>query len=129
MEFIKFALFTFLVIFSVGSARANCVIIAEDPVIQQFLRAKGFQVDDEKGNFRVEFEVTCEVKQTMTKIEVFNQYENAKVVYHTNSLVHKTTQVESGASVVPCVDTREMKAKLLETSLSVMKELNCEEEE
>ena len=92
MELIKLVLLTFVLAVSVGSARAEeakskCIVIAEDPVIRQFFREKGFEVDSEKGNFRVEFEVTCEaidqkkekfanseVHQTTTKLELFNQY-------------------------------------------------------
>lgn len=140
MEFIKIVLFTLLITFGVSSARAACVIQAEDPVIQQFFRAKGFEVDDEKGDFKIEFEVTCEaidqkkekfssseIHKTTTKLEVFNQYENQRVVYHSGSDEIKSGRVVT-AFVVPCADTRETKLKLLESSLDAVKEINCEEE-
>ena len=140
MEFIKIALFTLIISFGVSSARAACVVHAEDPVIQQFFRAKGLEVDDEKGDFKVEFEVTCEaidqkkdkfsaseIHKTTAKLEVFNQYENnQKVVYHAGSDEIKSGRVET-AFVVPCADTREMKMKLLESALSSVKEITCEE--
>jgi len=141
MELIKIVLFTLILSFGIGSARATCTVHAEDPVIQQFLRAKGLEVDSDKGDFRVEFEVTCEavdqqkdkfstneIHKTTTKLEVFNQYENQKVVYHTESAETKSGRVEK-SFVVPCADTREQKAKLLEDALSAIKEIGCEEEE
>lgn len=141
MELAKLILFTLLITFGVSSARAACTVRAEDPVISQFFRSKGFEVDEEKGDFRAEFEVTCEaierqkdkfsaseIHQTTAKIELFNQYDNQKVVYHADSLVEKGGRVES-AFVVPCADTREMKTKLLEAALESAKNINCGEEE
>lgn len=141
MELIKIVLFTLILSFGIGSARAACTVHAEDPVIQQFLRAKGFEVDSDSGDFKIEFEVTCEavdqkkekfstseIHKTTTKLEVFNQYENQKVVYHTESSEMKGGRVEK-SFVVPCADTREVKAKLLEGSLAALKEINCNEEE
>lgn len=140
MELIKIFLITSIMVLSYSSARAACTVRAEDPVIQQFFRAKGFEVDEEKGDFRVEFEVTCEaiekqkdkfssseIHQTTAKIELFNQYENQKVVYHSDSLIEKGGRVES-AFVVPCSDTRPLKMKLLEGALESAKNMNCEEE-
>lgn len=143
MEIIKITLLTLIMGFSLGSARAddNCVVHAEDPVVQQFLRAKGFEVDSDSGDFRVEFEVTCEavdqkkekfssseVHKTTTKIEVFNQYENQKVVYHSEADELKSGRVEA-SFVVPCADTRETKLKLLESAVPAMKAITCNEEE
>ena len=140
MEFIKIVLFTLIMSFGIGSARAACTVIAEDPSVQQFLRAKGFEVDSDSGNFRVEFEVTCEavdqqkdkfsvseIQKTTIKLEAFNQYENGKVVYHSGSSEIKSGRVEK-SFVVPCADTREAKQKLLEDSLSALKDINCDEE-
>ncbi|MES2527044.1 MAG: hypothetical protein V4598_08145 [Bdellovibrionota bacterium] len=147
MELIKFVLFAFILSVSVGSARAEeaksgCVIIAQDPVIRQFFREKGFEVDSDTGNFRVEFEVTCEaidvkkekfasseIHQTTTKIELFNQYENQKVVYHSDSSVKKSGRVDGTAFVVPCADTRKAKAKLLEAALESAKNIDCGSDE
>lgn len=143
MELIKLALFTLIMGFSLGSARAddNCVIHAEDPVVQQFFRAKGLEVDSDSGDFKVEFEVTCEaidqkkeksltseIHKTTTKIEVFNEYENQKVVYHAETDEKKSGRVES-SFVVPCADTREAKMKLLEASLAAVRDISCNEEE
>lgn len=143
MELIKVALFTLIMGLSLGSARAddNCVVHAEDPVIQQFFRARGVEVDSETGDFRVEFEVTCEavdqkkeksltseIHQTTTKIEVYNQYEKQKVVYFSDMTEEKSGRVEA-AFVVPCADTRAHKAKLLEAALVAVKDITCNEEE
>ncbi len=146
MELIKLTLFTLILGFSLGSARAdeeksNCVVHAEDPVIQQFLRARGFEVDAETGDFKVEFEITCEaidkkkekfsnteIQKTTTKIEVFNQYEKQKVVYYSDTVEKKGGRVES-SFIVPCADTREAKQKLLESSLIAIKDITCNEEQ
>ena len=140
MELTKIILFTLMLSFGISSARAACTVHAEDPSIQQFLRAKGFEVDSDEGDFKVEFEVTCEtveqqeskfstseIHKTTTKLEVFNQYENQKVVYHSASDEQKSERMEK-SFVVPCADTREAKAKLLESALTSLKEINCEEE-
>jgi hypothetical protein len=147
MELIKLVLFTFILSITLGSARAEdsksrCVVIAEDPMIRQFFREKGFEVDSDEGNFRAEFEVTCEsidqkkekfasseIHQTTTKLELFNQYANQKVVYHSDSSVNKTGRVEGAAFVVPCADTRKVKIKLLEAALESAKNINCESDE
>lgn len=146
MELIKIILLAFVLGFGVSSVRAeesksSCVVRAEDPVIQQFFRARGFEVDSEKGDIRVEFEVTCEAVEkkkekfsvsehhlTTTKLEVFNQYENnQRVVYHASTIEQKTGRVES-SFVVPCADTRASKAKLLEEALAVVNDINCDDE-
>jgi hypothetical protein len=143
MELIKLTLFTLILGFSLGSARADdtCVVHAEDPVIQQFFRAKGFEVDADAGDFRVEFEVTCEavdkkkeksltseIHKTTTKIEVFNQYEKQRVVYHSEASEQSSGRVES-SFVVPCADTRQAKLKLLESALVAVKDITCNEEQ
>lgn len=146
MELFKLTLLTIILAISVGSARAedkksNCTVQASDPVIRQFYHAKGFEVDDDAGDVKAEFEVTCEaveqqkdkfsaseIHQTTAKFELFNQYENKKVVYHSDSMSEKGGRVEK-AFVVPCADTREMKAKLLEASLESLTALNCDHEE
>ncbi len=143
MELIKLALLTIIMGISMGSARAgdNCIVHAEDPVIQQFFRAKGFEVDSDSGDFKVEFEVTCEaieqqkekslsteIHKTTTKIDIFNQYEKNKVVYHSETDEKKSSRVDS-SFVIPCADTREAKLKLLEASLAAVKEITCNEEE
>lgn len=141
MELAKIVLFTLLVTLGVSSARAACTVKAEDPIVSQFFRSKGFEVDEEKGDFQAEFEVTCEaiekqkdkfsaseVHQTTAKLEIFNQYENQKVVYHSDSAIEKGGRVES-AFVVPCADVREMKMKLLEAALESAKNINCGEDE
>ncbi len=147
MELIKFVLLTVILSATLSSARAEeaksgCVVIAQDPVIRQFFREKGFEVDSDEGNFRVEFEVTCEaidqkkekfatseIHQTTTKIELYNQYENQKVVYHSDSSVKKSGRVDGMAFVVPCADTRAAKGKLLEAALESVKKMNCSDEE
>jgi hypothetical protein len=141
MELIKILLLALIMTYSLGSARAACIVHAEDPVIQQFFHSKGYEVDSDSGDFRVEFEVTCEaldqkkekytateIHKTTTKIEVFNQYENQKVIYHTESAEKVSGRVES-AFVVPCADTRETKTKLLESALNAVKEITCNEEQ
>lgn len=141
MELVKLVLFTLILTFGIGSARAACVVKAEDPMVQQFYRGKGLEVDSEKGDFLVDFEVTCEaidqkkekfssseIQRTTTKIEVYNQYENQRVVYHSQAIEKKSGRVESYL-VVPCADTRKAKLKLLEASLTAIKDINCEEEE
>jgi predicted HAD superfamily hydrolase len=141
MELVKIALLAMMLTAGVSSARAACVVHAEDPVIQQFFRANGIEVNEEKGDIQVEFEVTCEavdqkkekftateIHKTTTKLEVFNQYENQKVVYHSGLEEKKSGRVET-AFVVPCADTREMKQKLLEASLESVKNINCNDEE
>ncbi len=146
MELLKLTLLTLILGISMGSARAddkksNCTVQASDPVIRQFFHSKGYEVDDEEGDVKAEFEVTCEavdqqkdkfstsvIHQTTTKFELFNQYANKKVVYHNDSLSEKGGRVEK-AFVVPCADTREMKAKLLEASEAALKDINCDGEE
>ncbi len=104
MELFKLTLLTIILILTMGSTRAQehkskCKVQASDPMIRQFFFSKGHEVDDEQGDFKAEFEVTCEaidlqkdnfsttqIHQTTTKFEIFNQYENKKVIYHTDSL-------------------------------------------
>lgn len=141
MEIIKLILFTLIMSFGIGSVRAACVVQAEDPMIQQFFRAKGIEVDSDVGDVHVEFEVTCEaidkkvekfssseIRRTAIKLEVFNQYENQKVVYHTNTIEKKSGRVESSL-IVPCEDTRKSKLKLLEEAVIAVNNINCAEEE
>lgn len=140
MELTKIILLALLLTTTLGSARAACVIQAEDPIVREFFRQKGFEVDSISGDFRVEFEVTCEavdqkkekfsaseIHRTTTKVEVFNQYENQRVVYHAGKIQKESGRVHA-ASLVPCADTRAAKAKLLEEALIAAKEINCEEE-
>lgn len=142
MEIFKLALLTVILAIGVGSARADdkkshCTVAASDPAIRQFFHSKGFEVDADEGDVKAEFEVTCEaidqkkekfsaseVHQTTVKFELFNQYENKKVVYHTESAIEKGGRVEK-AFVVPCSDTREMKAKLLEAAEAALRDINC----
>lgn len=125
---------------SYGDARSTCTVKAQDPVIQSFFRAKGFDVDYEKGDFQVEFDVTCEaiekkvenfsnteVHQTSVKLEIFNDYENQRVVYHSEAEVRKSGRVVS-ALLVPCLEIKIAKQKLLEKSLSALESVNCDAE-
>jgi hypothetical protein len=125
---------------SFGDAKSTCTVKAQDPVIQSFFRSKGFEVDYEKGDFEVEFDVTCEaiekkkesfssteIHQTTVKLEIFNQYENQKVVYHTEADIRKSGRVES-ALMVPCLEIRIAKQKLLEKSLAALESVNCDAE-
>lgn len=122
-----------------AESKSNCVIKAQDPVIQSFYRSKGFEVDDEKGDFEAEFEVTCEavekrkekfssteVHKTTTKLEFFEQLDGKRAVYHEDEDVVKSGRVES-AFVVPCEDTKVAKQRLLENSLKALEGIQCNE--
>ncbi len=124
-----------------SEAKSSCVVKAQDPIIQSFFRSKGYEVDDEKGNFEVEFEVTCEavdkqkdkfssteVHMTTTKLELFNVYEGKKVVYHAEEDIQKSGRVES-AFVLPCGTSKEAKQKLLENSLKMLQDIDCSDDE
>ncbi len=122
-----------------AEAKSSCVVKAQDPVIQSFFRSKGFEVDDEKGNFEVEFEIDHEEvnkkKETVahsftTKLELFNVYEGKRVVYHTDSRTQTTGRIMASA-IVPSVDNKSIKQELLEGALTYLKEgnINCDEEE
>jgi hypothetical protein len=145
MEFIKIALLALIMTAGFSSARAaskrDCVIQAEDPVISQFYRSKGFNVSEDGGDFKVEFEVTCEaidqktekfstteIHKTTALLEVFTSSGDQRVVYHHGSEEKQGGRVET-AFVVPCADTRKMKAKLLEASVETVKGINCNGEE
>lgn len=126
---------------SAGEAKSSCLVKTQDPVSRAFFHSKGYEVDDEKGDFQVEFEVTCEavdkfkdkfstteIHKTTTKIDVFNVYEGKKMVYHTEENVHTSGRVES-AFVVPCENTKAAKLKLLENAMSMIQDINCDEDE
>lgn len=125
---------------SFGDAKSTCTVKAQDPAIQSFFRGKGFEVDYEKGDFQVEFDVTCEaiekkkesfssteIHQTTVKLEIFNEYENQRVVYHAEADVRKSSRVEP-ALMVPCLEIRIAKQKLLEKSLAALESVNCDAE-
>lgn len=125
---------------SFGDAKSTCTVKAQDPAIQSFFRSKGFEVDYEKGDFQVEFDVTCEaiekkhenfsnteIHQTSVKLEIFNEYENQRVVYHAETDIRKSGRVVS-ALMVPCLEIRSAKQKLLEKSLAALESVNCDSE-
>lgn len=122
-------------------AKSSCVVMAQDPVIQSFFRSNGYEVDDVSGDFQVEFEVTCEAVetkqerigitqrfQTTVKVELFNEYEDQRVVYHAEELISKSGRVVGPAFVVPCADSKPFKEKLLQNALKAAAEINCSEE-
>ena len=125
---------------SYGDAKSTCTVKAQDPAIQSFFRSNGFEVDYEKGDFQVEFDVTCEaiekkqenfsiteIHQTSVKLEIFNEYENQRVVYHAETDVRKSGRVVS-ALMVPCLEIRMAKQKLLEKSLAALESVSCDAE-
>lgn len=144
MNLIKLMIVTAIIAnanFALAGAKSSCVVKAQDPVIQSFYRSKGFEVDDEKGDFQVAFEVTCEaidkrtenfskteIHQTTTKLEVFNEYVDQRVVYHSEEDVKSGGRVIS-ALMVPCLDTKAAKQKLLERSLKSLENINCSEDD
>jgi hypothetical protein len=124
-----------------SEAKSSCVVKTQDPVSRAFFHSKGYEVDFDKGDFQVDFEVTCEavdkfkekfnsseIHKTTTKIEVFNIYEGKKMVYHTEEDVHTSGRVES-SFVVPCENTKAAKLKLLANAMNMIQDINCDDEE
>lgn len=119
--------------------KSTCVFKVQDPAMQSFFRSQGIDVDNESGDFDVEFEVTCEavakkiekfskteIHKTSTKLEIYNLYKGQKDVYHSETEVTQGGRLES-AFVVPCNDTKASKQKLLESAAKYMVNLTCED--